>query len=86
MAEITEQFAPFTPVPFTPIDTSRFGIDADKRRAARPEDIALSADYRSEARGFASGGEVEDGSEAERKIAADAANEMGANWRGCLAA
>lgn len=81
MAEITEQFAPSTP-----IDTFRFGIDADKRHEARPEDSALSACYRSEAKGFASGGEMEDWFEAEHGFTADGANEMGTNWRGCLAA
>lgn len=68
MAEITDPFAPFTPAPFASIDTSRFGIDADKCREARPEDIALSAHYRAEVRGRAPG-------EVEREIAVRGANE-----------
>ena len=52
--------------PFSPIETSRSGIDADKHQ----EDIALSAYRRAEARGFAPGGEMEDWLAAEREIAA----------------
>ena len=62
-------------VQFTPLETSRSGIDVDGRQEARPEDIALSAYYRSEARGFAAGGEVEGWLEAEREIAAHGADE-----------
>jgi hypothetical protein len=41
-------------------------VDADMRQ----QDIALSACYRAEARGFAAGGEMGDWLEAEREIAA----------------
>jgi hypothetical protein len=68
--ERTEQTAPVTP-----IETSRSGLDANSQRESRLGAIALSAYYRSEARGFAPGGEVGDWLDAEREIAARSGDE-----------
>ena len=50
-----------------PVETSRSGIHTDKHPEHRLEEIALSAYYRAEARGFAPGCEVGDWLEAERE-------------------
>jgi hypothetical protein len=66
VAERTELLASIPPV-----ERSWSGIDAWRHR----KDIALSAYYRSEARGFAPGGEVGDWLEAEREIAVQGGDE-----------